>query len=70
MSDTSAFAQIRFAAKNIGLFIGSSSGAALAASLNMAQKLPQNSKIVTIFPDASDRYLSEGIYDEEEMINC
>ncbi|AAV42932.1 hypothetical protein HMPREF0492_1471 [Lactobacillus acidophilus ATCC 4796] len=36
----------------------------------MAQKLPQNSKIVTIFPDASDRYLSEGIYDEEEMINC
>lgn len=64
ISDESAFAQVRFVAEKMGLFIGSSSGAALAASLNMAQKLPQNSRIVTIFPDASDRYLSEGIYEK------
>ena len=50
-------------ALNQGLFIGSSSGAALAASMHMVEKLPENSTIVTIFPDSSERYLSENIYD-------
>ncbi|MDN6409509.1 MAG: cysteine synthase, partial [Tetragenococcus halophilus] len=39
-----------------------SSGAALAASLQVAAKLPPNSNIVTIFPDSSERYLSQNIY--------
>jgi cysteine synthase A len=49
-------------AKTQGLFIGSSSGAALAASLKVANELPENSSIVTVFPDSSERYMSENIY--------
>ncbi|GBG95301.1 cysteine synthase [Ligilactobacillus salitolerans] len=63
ISDQAAFAQVKAAARKLGLFIGSSSGAALAASLQAAQELPANSTIVTIFPDSSERYLSEKIYD-------
>ena len=40
----------------------------LAASLKLAKELPQNSNIVTIFPDSSERYLSKHIYRFEEEI--
>ena len=63
ISDDEAFNYVKQMALNQGLFIGSSSGAALAASMHMAEKLPENSTIVTIFPDSSERYLSENIYD-------
>lgn len=62
ISDDDAFHYVKWLAQNEGLFVGSSSGAALAASLQIAEKLPTNSTIVTIFPDSSERYLSEGIY--------
>lgn len=62
ISDEDAFYYVKWLAQNEGLFVGSSSGAALAASLQMAEQLPQKSTIVTIFPDSSERYLSEGIY--------
>lgn len=62
ISDDDAFAQVKRAASDLGLLIGSSSGAALQASLNVAEHLPAHSTIVTIFPDGSDRYLGEGIY--------
>jgi len=45
-----------------GLFIGPSSGAALAASLQVARDLTSGI-IVTIFPDRGDRYLSDGLWD-------
>ena len=63
ISDEAAFAAVKRAARELGLLIGSSSGAALVASLEVAAELPAKSTIVTIFPDGSDRYLSEGIYD-------
>lgn len=66
ISDREAFAQVKQLALTNGLFVGSSSGAALAASLKLAQKLPPNSNIVTIFPDSSERYLSKHIYRFEE----
>ncbi|MCT2878079.1 cysteine synthase family protein [Lactobacillus delbrueckii] len=62
ISDKDAFDQVKQMAKTQGLFIGSSSGAALAASLKVANELPENSSIVTIFPDSSERYMSENIY--------
>lgn len=58
ISDDRAFQQVRYAAQHLGLFIGSSSGAALEASLRMAEKLPRHSNIVTVFPDSSERYMS------------
>lgn len=67
--DADAFAQVRAMAQQHGLFIGSSSGAALAASLQVAQELPAHSHIVTVFPDSSERYMSEHIYDESTSQN-
>lgn len=63
VSDKDAFNEVRRMAQEQGLFIGSSSGAAIAASLKAAETLPENSTIVTIFPDSSERYMSENIYD-------
>lgn len=62
ISDDDAFYYVGWLAKNEGLFAGSSSGAALAASLKVAAELPEDSTIVTVFPDSSERYLSKNIY--------
>lgn len=64
ISDADAFAEVRRMARTQGLFIGSSSGAALAASLKIAEELPPNSIIATVFPDSSERYMSENIYEK------
>lgn len=66
ISDDDAFSNVKWLADNEGVFAGSSSGAALAAALQVAKELPENSTIVTIFPDSSERYLSKNIYGEEE----
>ena len=42
--------------------IGSSSGAAMVGALAEVASLPAGSQVVTIFPDAGDRYLSKEIY--------
>ncbi|MDC7952141.1 PLP-dependent cysteine synthase family protein [Liquorilactobacillus mali] len=63
ISDQEAFELVKKLAKDYGIFAGSSSGAALAASLKLAEKLPTGSNIVTVFPDSSERYLSQKIYD-------
>lgn len=64
ISDAAAFHYVRWVASHLGLFIGSSSGAALAASLQVAEELQPGANLVTIFPDSSERYLSEDIYGE------
>jgi cysteine synthase B len=45
-------------AKQAGLLVGTSSGAALAASLRLASQLDEGT-IVTLFPDDGQRYLGE-----------
>ncbi|THE11431.1 cysteine synthase family protein [Enterococcus hirae] len=62
ISDQEGFDFTRQLAKNQGLLVGSSSGAAFAAALKEIQRLPQGQRVVTIFPDAADRYLSKHIY--------
>ncbi|MFP9184396.1 cysteine synthase, partial [Enterococcus faecalis] len=49
-------------AREQGLLVGSSSGAAFAAALREIRRLPPGHRVVTIFPDAADRYLSKNIY--------
>lgn len=44
-------------ARDYGTFIGISSGAALKASLKIAERDP-NAVVVTVFPDTGERYLS------------
>ncbi|WRB76981.1 O-acetylserine-dependent cystathionine beta-synthase [Helicobacter pylori] len=62
ISDEEGFSYTRELAKKNGLLVGSSSGAAFVAALKEAQRLPEGSQVLTIFPDVADRYLSKGIY--------
>ena len=63
VSDRNAFTQLRALAKYEGLLVGSSSGAAFHGALLEAETAKEGSHIVTIFPDSSERYLSQHIYD-------
>jgi Cysteine synthase len=65
ISDDAGFAMTRRLAKEQGTLIGSSAGAAMVAALSEVAKLPAGSQVVTIFPDAGDRYLSKEIYSRE-----
>lgn len=62
ISDRDAFSRVKQLAQKEGLLVGSSSGAALHASLLEAEKARPGTNIVTIFPDSSERYLSKHIY--------
>jgi O-acetylserine dependent cystathionine beta-synthase len=63
VSDDDAFRRLREVAAQEGLLVGSSSGAALHAALLEAAHAAPGSNIVVLFPDSSERYLSEHIYD-------
>ena len=62
INDDEAFEMSRRLAKNEGILAGSSSGAALAASLKLAEEIGSGN-IVTVFPDRGDRYLSKGLFE-------
>ncbi len=46
-----------------GLMVGVSSGAAMWAALKVAKRLGKGKRVVVIFPDRGERYLSMNIYD-------
>jgi len=52
-------------AREEGLLVGISAGAAMVASLKVAEQA-QRGVVVTIFPDSGDKYLSERFWDEEQ----
>jgi cystathionine beta-synthase (O-acetyl-L-serine) len=60
--DKEAFQYVKELAAKEGLLVGSSSGAAFAAAVKEAQTAAEGTNIVVIFPDSSDRYLSQKIY--------
>jgi cysteine synthase A len=63
ISKDEAFEYAKKAAKEEGLFIGISSGGALAAVAKKLKDLPKGSKIVTFSYDTGERYLSiEGLF--------
>lgn len=57
VDDGEAFEATKFLAKKEGIFVGTSSGAALAVALQIANKIDHGT-IVVILPDRGDRYLS------------
>lgn len=61
INDNEAFTTVRELAKREGIIAGSSSGAALAAALRLAENIDKGN-IVTIFPDRGDRYFSKNLY--------
>jgi cysteinyl-tRNA synthetase len=62
--DEEAFDMTRRLAREEGLFVGMSSGAAMVAALDLARRMEMG-LIVTIFPDRGDRYLSTELFDRE-----
>jgi cysteine synthase A len=62
ITDDEAFEASRALALHEGILAGSSSGAALAAALKLAEQIDEGN-IVTVFPDRGDRYLSKGLFD-------
>ena len=54
-------------ARREGIFVGTSSGATLAAALEVARRAPAGSHIVCMLPDTGERYLSTPLFDGIEV---
>ncbi len=55
----------RFVGANEGFLPGISSGAAIAAAVELAKKLGKGKKVLALLPDNGERYLSTALYDFE-----
>ena len=64
VTDRDAFATVLLLARREGLLVGGSSGAAAFAAARVAEQIGAGRKIVTLFPDIAERYVSQGIFDE------
>jgi len=60
--DDEAFPMVGRLAAEEGVLGGSSAGANVEAALRVAEKLGTNKRVVTIIPDAAERYMSKGIF--------
>jgi cysteine synthase B len=60
-----AHAMVKRLAREEGLLVGISAGAAMVAALQVAREIKRG-VIVTIFPDGGDKYLSERFWDETD----
>ncbi|HPP66541.1 MAG TPA: cysteine synthase A [bacterium] len=58
ITDEIAYETTKKLSQKEGIFAGISSGAACAAALKISSKFKNNQKIVVIFPDTGERYLS------------
>lgn len=64
VTDRDAFATSVLLARREGILVGGSSGAAAFAAARVAERLGAGRRIVTLFTDIADRYLSQGLFDE------
>lgn len=63
VSDEDAYSYAALAAKEQGLLVGISSGAALCAAIRLAEREENKGKnIVVLLPDSGSRYLSSGVF--------
>ena len=66
ISDYEAFRRVKELVVKEGLLGGSSSGSAFCSSLKEAEHAQPGTNIIVIFPDSSERYLSQNIYNHDE----
>lgn len=64
VSNEDAFETSRRLAKEEGIFVGISSGAAVWAALQVAESLGHGKKVVVVLPDHGERYLSTSLFEE------
>jgi len=62
--DDETCAAIKELARTEGVLGGWSTGAAAAAAKKIAERMGEGKRVVTVFPDGIERYLSQGILDE------
>lgn len=62
IDDDPAFDMVARLAKEEGILGASSAGANVAAALEVARRLGRGKRVVTVIPDASERYMSKGVY--------
>ncbi len=65
ITDHEAFVVVRKLAAIEGVLAGGSAGAAAAAALRIAKRLGKDKRIVTLIPDSAERYISQGIFEED-----
>jgi cysteine synthase B len=65
VSTEAAHAMVRRLAREEGLLVGISSGAAMAAALDVARRAGKG-VIVTVFPDGAEKYLTESFWTADE----
>jgi cysteine synthase A len=63
VSGSDAMRLCRELARQEGIFAGTSSGATLAAALDVARRAPGGTNIVCMLPDTGERYLSTPLFD-------
>src|SRR3989442_207380 len=64
LTDPDALASVLLLSRREGLLVGGSSGAAAFAAARVAEQIGPGRKIVTLFSDIAERYVSQGIFDE------
>ncbi len=64
VTDEDACAAMRRLGRTEGILGGWSTGAAAAAAYQIAERLGTGKKVITVFPDNAERYISQGIFDE------
>jgi len=64
VTNEDAAATTRQLARQEGLLVGISSGAATFAALQVAERLGKDKTIVVLLPDTGERYLSTGLFDD------
>jgi cysteine synthase A len=63
VTDVDAFAMVKELAAREGVLSGSSGGANVVASLQVARRLGPGKRVVTMIPDSAERYLSKKIFE-------
>lgn len=66
ITNDEAFQTSREVAKNEGILGGISAGAAIAAAKKVAKQLGEGKKVLAVFPDNGERYLSTPLYQYDE----
>jgi cysteine synthase A len=62
VKDEDSFRTVLELASKEGVLGGGSSGAAVWAAIEVAKKLSAGKRVVTVIPDAAERYMSKGIF--------
>jgi cysteine synthase B len=62
-STEEAYEMVKRLAREEGILVGLSAGAAVATSLRVAREL-ESGVVVTVLPDGADKYLSESFWEE------